>query len=121
VLRHRARTGSGNAYPFCENNVLDVRGSNYVNAPATAQGIYFNQITKQSSRVFLADALNGNGAFAGQSTYLLAPVVTPVTETNNITNLKSWHTAGALVTITLFDGHGEKRNVTASATALIDP
>lgn len=111
-----------NARPFCEGNVIDLRSSNYVTDAANARGITLSQITKQSSRLFFGDALNGPASGAsGTSTYLLSPVNTVVTEASNITNLKSWHTLGNNVTVTMFDGHGEKRNVTTAASAMSNP
>jgi hypothetical protein len=44
-----------------------------------------------------------------------------VIETNNNTNLKSWHSLGKLVTITMYDGHGEKRDITTAAAAISNP
>jgi prepilin-type N-terminal cleavage/methylation domain-containing protein len=110
-----------NGYPFCDNGTFDARSSNYVGGAANAQGIALSQITKPSNRLFFADALNNSGAFAGQSTYVVNAITGVTTETSNSTNLKSWHTVGKLVTITMFDGHGEKRSVTTAASAIISP
>jgi hypothetical protein len=107
-----------NAFPLSEGNVLNPAHSNYVSGNALyVTSINLNQITKTSTRILLADALS----LAGGATYLLIPVATPVTETSNTTCLKSWHAAGKLVTITMFDGHGEKQNITTAAAALINP
>jgi prepilin-type N-terminal cleavage/methylation domain-containing protein len=110
-----------NGYPFCENGTYDARSSNYVTGAATAQGSSLSQITKPSNRLFFADALNNSGPFAGQSTYVINAIAGVTTETSNSTNLKSWHSRGQLVTITMFDGHGEKRSVTTAASAVINP
>jgi type II secretory pathway pseudopilin PulG len=95
------------------------RHSNY--DVAGAEKIYLRQITKQSSRLLLADALNRTGTYQDQSTYLINTTVGVVIETTNNTNLKSWHGLGKLVTITMYDGHGEKRSVTTAATAISNP
>jgi prepilin-type N-terminal cleavage/methylation domain-containing protein len=115
------------AYPFwekVEQGKRDTRHSNYVTRLQGIDGgpIYLNQITKQSSRLFFADALNsdGSGVVIGSSTYVINPGF-QVTETNNKTNLKSWHGLGKLVTITMYDGHGEKRDITTAEAAISNP
>jgi type II secretory pathway pseudopilin PulG len=109
-------------YPFLEDNKLtDLRHSNYNGS--NPQKIYLRQITKHSSRLMLADALNKttDPNTNNTSTYLISAKTLPLTETNNNINLKSWHPLGNLVTITMYDGHGEKRSVTTAATAIINP
>jgi prepilin-type N-terminal cleavage/methylation domain-containing protein len=111
-----------NAYPLCENDVINLATSDFVNGGANARAIPLNQVTKQTTRLMLADALNTNGT----STYRINAVAGTVTETSNASNststlLKSWHSPGKIVTITMFDGHGEKKSLTVAAAAITNP
>jgi prepilin-type N-terminal cleavage/methylation domain-containing protein len=113
-------------YPFWKKgSPSDLRNSDYVTSPLKTVGpIYLNQITKQSSRLFLADALNSTsvGAVIDTSTYLINATDKEVKEgASNSINLKSWHGLGKLVTITMYDGHGEKRDITTAAAAISNP
>ena len=106
-----------NGNPLCEGGVVNSTTSDWGNAPTTARAITLAQVTRQTTRVMIGDALNAGGT----STYRLNPTSGTVTESSNATLLKSWHTAGRQVTVTMFDGHGEKRTLTNAATALINP
>jgi prepilin-type N-terminal cleavage/methylation domain-containing protein len=106
-----------NGNPLCVEGVFNPTTSDWGNAPATARAITLSHITRPATRVFIGDALNADGT----STYRLNPTTGTVTESSNTTLLKSWHTAGRQVTVTMFDGHGEKMPVTRAAAGLIHP
>lgn len=111
-----------NSFPLCENDVVNNASADYVNTGVTPQAISIAQITKRTNRVMLGDVLNTNGT----SSYRINAVAGTVTETSNATNatstlLKSWHTAGKLVTVTMFDGHGDKKSMTSAAAAITNP
>ena len=110
-----------NQKPFCQDlKKTDDRDSDFV-TNKKAKEIYFNQITRQSSRLLLADALNRTGPYAGQSTYKVWPQVGAIDESNNNSNCKSWHPLGKQVNMVMFDGHGERRSIAAAITAMLDP
>ncbi len=112
-----------NSSPLSENGVINLANNDYGRSDlANAKAIALSQITKQSSRVMLGDVLNTDGT----STYRINAVIGTVTEASNAVNatstlLKSWHTEGRQVTITMFDGHGEKRSITLAAAAIVNP
>lgn len=123
-FQERAGAYGMNSNPMSDNGVINPIHSDLKVGGPHARRISLRQITKASSRLLIADAINADDT----PTHRLNPVTGTVTEASNAalgqnfeTKLRSWHVTGRLIAVTMFDGHSEKRSMTAAAAAMTNP